>query len=197
MRRGLSLGLSAESLAVMTVCLICADAGSRLAGDSVFPGGPLDETGHFLTTLLFFWALGPRACRRFLAPALLASVVIDIDHLPAQFGSQWLTAGTPRPYTHSLLTIAIVLGIALLWRGRRDLWLGVAIGLAIHFWRDIGEGSAGLSLLWPFSSHSFQYPHGLYVGVMAAVVLIAATRCRGHLRPSDDGYRARREPGPA
>jgi inner membrane protein len=174
--------LSTTALAIATALLFAADWGSRLAGDSLLPGAPLDETAHFLTTLLIFWALGPRLNRRFLAPALVASVAIDLDHVPARLGAQWLTAGTPRPYTHSLLTVAAVMLIALVWRRRRNLWLGVAIGLAIHLWRDMGEGSAGVSLLWPFSYHSFQYPHGLYVAVMALFVLVDALRCRGWSR---------------
>lgn len=177
--RTVAFRLSPAPLAIATACLIAADWGSRQAGETVFPGAPLDETAHFITTLLIFWAVGRVACRRFLAPALVASVVIDVDHVPERFGIDWLTAGTPRPYTHSLLTVAVVLAIALLWRRRRDLWLGVAIGLAIHFWRDMGEANSGVSLLWPFSYHSFQYPHGYYLAVMAAVVLIDAVRCRG------------------
>jgi hypothetical protein len=45
--------------------------------------------------------------------------------------------------------------------------------------RCSGEGNSGLSLLWPFSYHSFQYPHGYYLAAMAAFVLIDAVRCRG------------------
>ena len=33
--------------------------------------------------------------------------------------------------------------------------LGVAIGLAIHFWRDTMEGDSGVSLLWPISITRF------------------------------------------
>ena len=130
-----------------------------------------------MTTLLIMWALGPRICKRFMIPALIASVAIDADHIPGQLGVNWLTAGTPRPYTHSLLTIVVVLGIAALWRARRDVVLGVAIGLALHFFRDLAEGDAGVSLLWPVSYHSFQYPHGVYVAIMVAVVMIDAARC--------------------
>ena len=65
----------------------------------------------------------------------------------------------------------------MLWRRRRYLLLGVAIGLAIHFWRDMAEGGSGVSLLWPFSYHSFQYPHAVYVAAMAAFVLFDATVC--------------------
>ncbi len=89
--------LSAASLALATVGFVAADGGSQLAGSSVFPGGPLDETAHLLTTLLVLWALGPGLSRRFVVPALIASVAIDVDHVPAELGADWLTAGTPRP----------------------------------------------------------------------------------------------------
>ena len=135
----------------------------------------MDESAHLLTTLLVLWAFGPRL-GRFLAPALLASVAIDVDHVPGHLGADWLTAGTPRPYTHSVLTILIVLGLALVWRRRRDACLGVAIGLAVHFGRDMGEGGAGVSLLWPVSGHAFQYPHGYYLALIAACVALAAHR---------------------
>lgn len=172
------LVLSPATLAGAAVLLAGADWGTRLAGDTLFPGGPLDEIAHLLTTLLVFWALSSRARQRFLVPALIASVAIDVDHIPDRLGVDWLTVGTPRPYTHSLLTIVIVLAIAALWRRRRDVLLGVAIGLAIHFFRDMGEGDSGVSLLWPLSDHSFQYPHGVYVAVMAAFVLIDAALCK-------------------
>jgi inner membrane protein len=169
--------LSPVTLALTAVLLAGADWGTRLAGDTVIPGGPLDELAHLFTTLLFFWALGPRARERFLVPALIASVAIDFDHIPGRLGVDWLTAGTPRPYTHSLLTIAVVVASALVVRRRRNLLLGIAIGLAIHLWRDMGEGDSGVSLLWPISDHSFQYPHGAFVAVMAVSVLIDAARC--------------------
>jgi membrane-bound metal-dependent hydrolase YbcI (DUF457 family) len=68
------------------------------------------------------------------------------------------------------LTIAVVLIVATLWRKHQDLLLGVAIGLAIHFFRDLGEPGSGVSLLWPFSYHSFSLPHAAYLVAMAAVV---------------------------
>ena len=187
------LELSPATLGIAVVLLAGADWGYRLAGDTLFPGGPLDELAHLLTTLILFWALGSRARERFLVPALIASVAIDLDHIPARLGADWLTAGTPRPYTHSLLTIAVVLAIALLWPRRRDLWLGVAIGLASHFWRDMAEGGSGVSLLWPVSYHSFQYPHGLYLAVIGVFVLVDAALCaRGGL--ALDRVRRRRLP---
>jgi inner membrane protein len=179
------LTLSPATLTVAVVVLAGADWGNRLAGDTLFPGGPLDEVAHLLTTLLVFWTLGSRARERFLVPALVASVAIDIDHIPGRLGIDWLTVGTPRPYTHSLLTIVVVLAAAAAWRRRRDLLLGVAIGLAIHFWRDMAEGGSGVALLWPFSDHSFQCPHGVYVAVMAAFVLIDTRLCMRRRRSTD------------
>jgi inner membrane protein len=172
------LRLSIPALAAAVVGLALADWAYRLAGDSVFPGGPLDEIAHLLTTLIVLWALGPRVCDRFLAPALVASVAIDLDHIPGELGHDFLTWGTQRPYTHSLLSIAVVLAVAALWRSRRNVVLGVAIGLAIHFWRDMSEADAGVSLLWPFSRHSFTLSHGGYVIVMVLFAAAAALRCQ-------------------
>ena len=179
------LDLSPITLAVATILLAGADWGARLAGDSLVPGGPLDEVAHFLTTLLLFWTLGEGACKRFLVPALIASVLIDCDHIPAQLGAWWLTAGTQRPYSHSLLMIAVVIAAAVLWRRRREVAVGVAIGLAIHFWRDMGEGGGGVPLLWPISDHSFRYPHGAYVAAMIVVVAIDVGRCARAQRPAN------------
>jgi inner membrane protein len=158
--------------------LACADWGSQLAGDSFFPGGPLDEIAHLMTTLLVLWMLGPRVCQCFLVPALIASVAIDLDHVPGRLGIDWLTKGTPRPYTHSLLTVAIVLAVGLVWPRRRRLLIGVAIGLVIHFLRDVGEPGSGVALLWPLSYHAFEYSHRVYVITMVVVVLVDAVICR-------------------
>ena len=99
------------------------------AGDSFFPGGPLDETAHFLTMLFILWALGDQfLVPRIAVPALVATVLIDADHIPGYLGDDFLTAGTPRPYTHSLLTLAVVRGIA------------------VHLWRDLSESSGGVSI---------------------------------------------------
>jgi membrane-bound metal-dependent hydrolase YbcI (DUF457 family) len=170
--------LSPFRLSLAAVGLLLADWGYRLIGDSFIPGGPLDETAHALTTLIVMWALGRRACERFLIPALVASVAIDLDHVPAQLGFDFLTRGTPRPHTHSLLTIAVVLLGASIWRSRRDVFLGMAIGLALHFWRDMAESNAGVSLLWPFSSHAFSTSHTGYLAVVGALALLDAFRCR-------------------
>jgi membrane-bound metal-dependent hydrolase YbcI (DUF457 family) len=187
------LALSRETLALAAILLALADWGSRVVGNSLFPGAPLDELAHALTTLLVLWALGGRAQDRFLIPALIASVLIDVDHVPGRLGTNWLTAGTQRPYTHSLLAIAMVVVVALAWRRRRDPLLGIAIGLAIHFWRDMAESDSGVPLLWPFSDHSFRVQHGVYIATVAAFVLVDAVRCWSSVRR---GFPSQAEAGP-
>lgn len=172
------LAISPGKLALAAILLALADWGSRLAGDSLFPGAPLDELAHALTTLVAVWSLGPRVQQRLLVPALIASVVIDVDHIPGRLGVDWLTAGTQRPYTHSLLTILVIIALALACRRWRDPLLGVAAGLALHFWRDMGEPSSGVALLWPLSDHSFRACHWEYTAAMVACVLLGAVRLR-------------------
>jgi MYXO-CTERM domain-containing protein len=170
------------TLALAALLLVLADWGSHLAGDSVIPGGPLDESAHLLTTLLVVWALGPTVATRFLGAALVASVAIDLDHVPQHLGTQLLTAGTPRPYTHSLLTVLVVLVLGVVWRRRRRILCGVALGLLVHFWRDLGEPGTGVSLLWPVSHRGFSLPHWSYVAVMTVVVAGVAWRLAWHRR---------------
>jgi hypothetical protein len=185
---------TAAMLGVAVAALAVADGLAEAAGGSTVPGGPFDELAHLLTTLLIVWllprsvgaetglsgAVGVPPNRRggLLAGALAGSVLIDLDHLPGLLGAHWLTAGTPRPYTHSLLTISGVLGVAALWRFGRPLALGVAAGLAIHFWRDLAEPGSGVALLWPLSDRAFTLPHAEYVAAMVAVAGVDAWRLR-------------------
>ena len=169
---------STRCVCAAVLALVLADYTYRLVGNSVLPGGPLDEVAHLMTTLIVVWALGRRISDRLLVPALVASVAIDADHVPGALGYDFLTRGTPRPYTHSLLSIAVVLLAARLWRARRDMLLGVALGLAIHFWRDMSESDAGVSLAWPVSDHSFMLSHAGYLAAMALFAVLAALSSR-------------------
>lgn len=162
--------LSPGGLIAAAVAFAIVDVADQLAGDAFLPAAPLDETAHLLTTLIVLWAVGGVVFERMLYPALVASVAIDLDHVPAQLGYRFLTAGTPRPYTHSLLTIVVVLAIALVWRRRREMWLGVAAGLTLHLWRDTAEPGSGVALLWPFSDHSVSLSPVVYLSPMAVAV---------------------------
>ena len=167
----------AAVLLLAALIFLAADTADQSAGTSFLHAGPLDETAHLLTTGFIVWALWGRA-DRFMVPALIASVTIDLDHLPRDFGSTWLTAGTPRPYPHSLLTIGCVLLLAVAWRRRRTVLLGVALGLVTHFWRDLAEPGPGVALLWPLSDESFSLGHAWYLAGMGAVIAIGAIRLR-------------------
>ena len=178
------LQLTPVNLSLATLGLAAAEWGGRLAGDSTVTAGPLDETAHLLTTLLVISALGRPACNRFLVPALISSVAIDADHIPDRLGIEWLTAGTKRPYTHSLLTLAVVLVVALVWRRRGSMLVGIALGLTIHFWRDLAQPDSGVPLLWPYRTHSFSLPYASYLAPLVAVVVIDACRLRFRRAPT-------------
>ncbi len=167
-----------RKLLLAAAALLIFDALTDASGGSTVPGGPLDELAHLLSALLVVWALGPKVCRRLLAPALITSVAIDIDHIPDRLGVRLLTAGTPRPYTHSLTTIFLLLLAAVILRRRRDLLLGISLGLAIHFFRDMAEPHSGVALLWPFSDHSFSVSHWVYLVTMATMMALSAARLR-------------------
>jgi inner membrane protein len=169
--------LSPVVLGLAAVTLLLADLGDQLVGGATLAGAPLDEIAHVLTTLLVLWAIGGPLYERMLLPALVASVAIDADHIPGELGAQILTAGTPRPYTHSLLTVVLVAGAARLWPRRHELLTGVAVGLAIHLWRDMAEPGTGVALLWPASDASWSLSHVSYLVVMGFVVLVGWRRC--------------------
>lgn len=168
--------LSPLQVLACATLLFLADWTFQHSGDSFVPGGPLDETAHFLTVLLLLQTIPAKQRAKIVVPALIASVAIDLDHVPQYLGYRFLTVGTPRPYTHSLLTPLVLLCLALVVRRHRNLFLGLALGVALHFFRDLAEGGGGgVALLWPFSDHSFSYPHTTYLALMACVV--AADLC--------------------
>jgi membrane-bound metal-dependent hydrolase YbcI (DUF457 family) len=151
-------------------------------GRSLLATGPLDEVAHLATGCLVVGALCRRSPRSLVIAVLVASVAIDLDHLPAVLGADWLTRGTPRPYTHSLTTIVIVSALGPLWPARRSVCLGVLIGLAWHFWRDMAEPNSGVALLWPLTDRSFSVPYGVYAASMVALAILTARRAYGERR---------------
>jgi inner membrane protein len=147
--------------------------------------GAFDETDHLLTTLLIVWALFlPWIHRRQLLPVFLASCLIDLDHIPGQLGSTILTGGDPRPYTHSLATVVVLLLIALLWRRNRLIFLALALGVTSHLWRDLAEPSAysGVSLYWPLSHEGIHFNSNVYLGsiVIFAGIALGRSLMRSH-----------------
>ena len=151
----------------------------------------LDEPAHLATAAVFLAALRPPLARSFAWGALLGVVMIDLDHLPALLGSRVLTAGTPRPYSHSLLAIAVVLVVAALLPARwRRAALGVAFGMAAHLIRDLATpvGAApGVSLLWPVSPRAMRFDYGYYAALLALAAGLAIWRARTGRRARTGG----------
>ncbi len=142
--------------------------------------GLLDEPAHLATALVVFGAIvrlrgGSVPDPRFCWTMLASSVLIDIDHIPAEFGIWALTTGTPRPYTHALWTVVVLALAAAAARGlsRRGVSLvlgGAAAGVAAHFLRDIA--TAPMSLWWPFTDAPVQVPYWWYVAAVVALLAL-------------------------
>ena len=97
---------------------------------------------HLATAMIVLGALtrwrGHPTDSRFVWAMLGASVLIDLDHLPLEFGSSILTAGTPRPYTHALWVVAVLAG-----RAPRAMWAVLAIAGPDQLVREPDERSGG------------------------------------------------------
>lgn len=139
--------------------------------------GTFDETAQLLTIGLIVGALLPWIDRRQLLPILLACCLIDVDHIPGQFGSNILTGNGPRPYTHSLATVAALLLVALLWRRHRRLFLALILGVMSHLWRDLAEpASSHASIFWPVTDKGYHLPQVYYLTSIAIFAGIALGR---------------------
>ena len=119
------------------------DAADRRVPFSVLATGLLDEPAHLATGALGLLAL---ACfidapRRFYVAGLIASVAIDLDHIPLYLGL--LGNQDQRPVTHSLTTVLVIALAAAVSRRHRAVLAGCVAGLLIHFARDIAEGPPG------------------------------------------------------
>lgn len=169
------LALLATPAALLTILFIDRWLGS--SAHALLPTGIADETAHLLTMALilgvFPWPLAPR----FVAGALAGSVVIDLDHLPLILGSEALTSDTNRPFTHGLLIIAGAAGVAALAPARwRPTALGLAIGLAAHFFRDMATSTAGVPLFWPLSRTGHVIPYAAYVALLVGCAALVTWR---------------------
>jgi membrane-bound metal-dependent hydrolase YbcI (DUF457 family) len=145
-----------------------------------------DEPAHLATALLFLVALATllrshRPSVGFLAAAVVASVAIDLDHVPGLLGWHGLSAGTPRPYTHSLATSVALIAVGVLAGGRaRPIAFGAGFGVCAHLFRDLCTGP-GLALAWPLSDVAVRPPYMVFVAglvLTAAAIFVVARRTR-------------------
>jgi inner membrane protein len=150
---------------------------SRLQFNLLVSGGS-DELCHLATACLTLCAAAswPTLLRHrtVVLSALVASVGIDVDHVPLYAGVSHIASGG-RPYTHSLATVAVTLAIALTMPRARPVLTGVALGFCLHFLRDIATGP-GLPLWWPISTDNVRCPYVLYECVLLALSACATFR---------------------
>jgi inner membrane protein len=172
------------------------DLGWALSG--VYTGsifyGLVDEPAHFATcavALCLVALSGRESSRTFVVAALVASVAIDLDHVPQHLGLDFLTAGTSRPYLHCALSVVIPALAAVALPRWRPALLGIAFGFALHLARDLVTGP-GVPLALPFSDASVRLPYLLYaaaLGTAATACLLAAARPRPRAVPPGVGSR--------
>lgn len=162
--------------------------------------GLLDWPAHVATALVILGALirvrGAVPDQRFGWTMLACSVLLDVDHLPAEFGIYTLTNGTPRPYTHALWTVVV---LVLAWAAVRFLVIrsgrprpaaaelilaGAAWGLGAHFVRDIA--TAPMSFWWLVTSMAVEVPYWWYVAALAVVIALGPVRRRSRSATADD-----------
>lgn len=143
--------------------------------------GLVDEPAHLATCGLALLAVaaltGSWPSERFLAAALIASVAIDLDHLPGYLGASLLTESMPRPLTHGALLVATLLlvGWATPRRQLRQILLGVAFGVSAHLLRDLATGP-GVSALWPLAETPIQVPYAAYAVALTATAAVCLLR---------------------
>jgi len=148
--------------------------------------GLLDEPAHLATCAIALFAVaavtGSRPPARFVVAALVASVAIDVDHIPGYLGWQGLAGSLPRPYPHSLLLVGALVGLGCASRRRdvRQVSLGLAFGVSAHLLRDLATGP-GVPLVWPVSSGVATVPYAFFAGALALAALAVAAPRRAPL----------------
>jgi hypothetical protein len=164
---------------LLATTALAFDAADRRIPFGVWSTGPVDEIAHLCTAALGLLVLARfiDAPRRFFVAALIASVAIDVDHIPMYLGL--LGTHSQRPVTHSLSTVAVFVAAAALSRRHRAVLAGVATGLILHFARDIGEGYPGVRVFWPLQDTSWMFSYRWFLGMIvvfttARLVLVSA-----------------------
>src|SRR5215831_9921295 len=149
---------------LLAAAALAFDAADRRIPFGVWTTGPIDEVTHLSTAALGLLVLARfiDAPRRFYVAAVIASVAIDVDHIPLYLGL--LGNQAQRPVTHSLSTVAVVAAAAALGRRHRAVLAGVATGLVLHFARDIAEGYPGVRIFWPLQDASWAVGYWWFLG---------------------------------
>lgn len=164
--------LTSRWWAPATVAFVLADDLLLSSRDWSVPAlGLLDEPAHLATAALLLASVGALRRTRPGAITLVASVALDLDHLPLYLGAPMGAHG--RPPTHSLLTVAALATAGLLARRRRTDLLAAAAGVALHLVRDLATGP-GVPLLWPTTARAIEVPYPPYAAVLVAAAAVTA-----------------------
>jgi hypothetical protein len=129
---------------------------------------PLDEVAHAATMVVVLCALAGWVPRAFVAGSLLGAVMLDVDHLSIVFHLHAWAPVHGRPYSHSLVMVAVVTLLTCLSGRWRVFGVGVACGLLSHLFRDLGTGV--VPLFWPLTTVQVTIPHSMYEAAMVGVV---------------------------
>ena len=146
----------------------------------------IDEPCHLATALVVLGAItrfrGHPPDAKFCWAMLASSVLIDLDHLPLEFGSSVLTAGTPRPYTHALWVVVVLAAATLAARygfkavqmapltTAEHVLAGATTGISAHFLRDVA--TAQMAVWWPLSDTAVQIPYWWYPTALLVLVAV-------------------------
>jgi len=170
--------LPAAALVALVVVVVVVEGILALEPPTLFLGAA-DWTGHLATTAIIVAAIPRRLPPALIAGAFLA-LLIDLDHIPDLLAEEGINDETPRPFSHSLVTVFVIGAIAAAVRARApryaDFALGVAIGVPMHLLRDVFTGP-GVGLLWPLDT-VVEGPFLLYLAGLSFVALYAALRPR-------------------
>lgn len=147
------------------------DAADRLTQSNVLSTGLFDEASHLATAALGLLVLTRflDVPRRFYVAALVASVAIDLDHVPLYLGL--LGNQDQRPVTHSLATVIVTAGAAAGSRRHRAVLTGTTAGLLLHFARDIAEGPPGVRMFWPLQGTAWTANYWWFLGMILALTI--------------------------
>ena len=139
----------------------------------------LDEPAHLATALLVLTAAaGPGwllSHKVFTVSASIASVAIDVDHIPLYARVPHIAVDGGRPFTHSLATVVLLVSVAFAARRARTVALGLATGVVLHLFRDLASGP-GVSLFWPLSATRMHLPYGAYLTALFLLAAIGTVR---------------------
>jgi hypothetical protein len=182
--RGVSLALVAA--------VVIVDFTIPWQGMSFVPRAMVDEPCAVATALVVLGALtrfrGTPPDPKFGWSMLALSVLIDVDHLPLEFGSSVLTAGTPRPYFHALWVVVVLIAATVVsrcWSQRAktpassttvNILAGAAWGISAHFLRDVA--TAPMSLWWPVTKAAVEVPYRWYILALLVIIAIPSARSR-------------------